>query len=265
MARVISIINAKGGTGKTTTAVNLGAYLAVLGQKTLLIDFDPQFNATIGLGIKYQDNETIYHTLLADQDVESVIKPTLLSNLEVVPSSADLAGALVELVNLPNRERYLKNFIDKISSRYDFVLIDLGPNLNLLTINGLVASDEVLIPTQCDYYSLEGLNQLLQTINLVRDNLGHPVKVAGALLTMYDKREKLSREVAKEVRRRFPYHVYDVEIPRAIALAEAPSFQKPIILYAPQNLGALAYERLAKEIIAQDAQIPDSPDSEVSS
>ena len=145
MARVISIINAKGGTGKTTTAVNLGAYLAVLGQKTLLIDFDPQFNATIGLGITYKDNETIYHALLADQDIESVIKPTLLSNLEVFPSSADLAGALVELVNLPNRESYLKNFIDKVSSRYDFILIDLGPNLNLLTINGLIASDEVLL------------------------------------------------------------------------------------------------------------------------
>ncbi len=251
MTRVISIMNAKGGTGKTTTAMNLGAYLAIFGKKTLLIDFDSQFNATIGLGVTSAADETIYHILLAGQTQERVIKQTYLTNFEIVPASADLAGALVELVNLPDREYYLRNFIEKIRDRYDFILIDLGPSLNLLTVNGLLASDEVLIPIQCEYYSLEGLSQLLQIIDLIKNNLGHPLEVAGALLTMYDKRERLSREVAREVRRRFPYHVYDTEIPRSVALAEAPSFQKPIVLYSPQNPGALAYERLARELISQ--------------
>jgi chromosome partitioning protein len=162
-----------------------------------------------------------------------------------------LAGALIELVNLPDRENYLKNFVTRISPKYDFILIDLGPSLNLLTINGLIAAEEVLVPIQCEYYSLEGLNQLLETIELIRNNLGHPIKVAGALLTMYDKRERLSREVAREIRRRFPFHVYETEIPRSVSLAEAPGLKKPIMLYAPQSAGALAYERLAKELIEQ--------------
>lgn len=251
MTRVISIMNAKGGTGKTTTAMNLSAYLAIAGKKTLLIDFDPQFNATVGLGVRFEPDETIYHVLLAGQAPERVIKRTALANLDFVPASADLAGALVELVNLPDREQYLKNFIKRIKHLYDFILIDFGPSLNLLTINGLIASDEVLIPVQCEYYSLEGLSQILKIIELVQVNLNHPIKVAGALLTMYDKREKLSREVAREVRRRFPYYVYEIEIPKSVALAEAPSFQKPVILYAPQSAGALAYERLAREIINQ--------------
>ncbi len=252
MTRVISIMNAKGGTGKTTTAMNLGAYLAIFNKKTLIIDFDPQFNASIGLGVTYDKEETIYHALLAGQAPERVIKKTYLTNLEIVPASFDLAGALVELVNLPDREFYLKNFVDRLRKNYDFIIIDLGPSLNLLTINGLVASDEVIIPIQCEYYSLEGLSQILEIIELIRNNLGVPLKIAGALLTMYDKREKLSREIAKEVRRRFPYHVFETEIPRSVALAEAPKFQKPIVLYAPQSLGALAYERLAKEIISQE-------------
>lgn len=251
MTRVISIMNAKGGTGKTTTAVNLSAYLAMFGQKVLLIDFDPQFNATVGLGVSHGDEETIYHALLGGQPLEKVVKGTTLRNLEMIPASADLAGALIELVNLPDRERYLRNLLEQIKHRYDFIFIDFGPSLNLLTINGLLASDEVLIPVQCDYYSLEGLSQILKVVDLIQKNIGHPLKVAGALLTMYDKREKLSREVAREVRRRFPYHVYDIDIPRAVALAEAPSFQKPIILYAPQSPGALAYERLAQELIGQ--------------
>ena len=252
MTRVIAICNQKGGVGKTTTAMNLSAYLAMAGKRTLLIDFDPQFNATVGVGIKPASDETIYHILLANVAPERVIKQTQLSNFEIAPASADLAGALIELVDLPDRERYLKNFVEKIRDKYDFIFIDLGPSLNLLTINGLLASDEVLVPVQCEYYSLEGLSQLLETINLVRDNLGHPLKIAGALLTMYDKNVKLSREVAREIRRRFPYHVFDVEIPRSVALAEAPSFQKPIMLYAPQSPGALAYERLAKELTEQE-------------
>lgn len=267
MARVIAVCNQKGGVGKTTTAMNLSAYLALLGKKTLLIDFDPQFNATIGVGVSHAPDETIYHLLLAGQAEERAIKSTPLYNFEIIPASADLAGALIELVNLPEREFYLKNFIQKILPRYDFILVDLGPSLNLLTINGLLAADEVLVPIQCEYYSLEGLSQLLETIELIRNNLGHDLKIAGALLTMYDRREKLSRDIAKEIRRRFPYKVFDVEIPRSVSLAEAPQFKKPIMLYAPQSSGALAYERLAKEIIGEfvptlSTFIPQSPSSE---
>jgi chromosome partitioning protein len=260
MARVIAISNQKGGVGKTTTAMNLSAYLALLGKKTLLLDFDPQFNATVGIGVTHAPDETIYHILLAGQAPERAVKPTYLSNLSIIPASADLAGALIELVNLPDREYYLRNFIEKIRGGYDFVIIDLGPSLNILTVNGLLAADEVIVPIQCEYYSLEGLGQLLQTIDLIRDNLGHPLKVAGALLTMYDKRERLSREIAREVRRRFPYPVYDIEIPRSVSLAEAPSVKKPVVLYAPQSSGALAYERLAREVMEQkNADIHGSP------
>ncbi len=254
MTRVISIMNAKGGTGKTTTAMNLGAYLALLNRKTLLIDFDSQFNATIGLGVVHLPQETIYHALLTNQSLEKVIKKTYFTNFDVIPASADLAGALVELVGLQNREYFLKRIVDQLRGRYDFILIDLGPSLNLLTINGLLASDEVIIPIQCEYYSLEGLGQLVEVIDLIKNNLKHPLKVAGALLTMYDKRERLSREVAREVRKRFPYYVYETEIPRSVALAEAPSFKKPVVLYAPQSQGALAYEKLAKEVIEQGEQ-----------
>jgi chromosome partitioning protein len=251
MARVIAICNQKGGVGKTTTAMNLAAYLAILGNRTLLIDFDPQFNATVGLGVTHESNETIYHALLAGQVPERTIKRTHLAHLDVVPASPDLAGALIELVNLPGREYVLRNFVAHVGPQYDFIFIDLPPSLNLLTVNGLLAAHEVIIPVQCEYYSLEGLSQLLQTIHLIRDHLSHPLKVGGALLTMYDKREKLSREVAREVRRRFPHKVYDVEIPRSVSLAEAPSLHKPVVLHAPQSPGALAYERLAREVLMQ--------------
>jgi len=249
MARVIAILNQKGGVGKTTTAMNLSAYLALSGKRTLLIDFDPQFNATVGMGVSHGSDETIYHLLFAEQELSRAIKQTSLFNLDMIPASADLAGALVEIIEVEEREWMLRRLIDRVRDRYDFIFIDLGPSLNLLTVNGLLAADEVIVPIQCEYYSLEGLGQLVQTITLIRENLGHPLEVMGALLTMFDKREKLSREVAREVRRRFPHRVFDVEIPRSVSLAEAPSYRKPIMLYDPQSIGAQAYERLAREVI----------------
>lgn len=253
MSRVIAVCNAKGGVGKTTTAMNLGAYLAVQGKRVLLIDFDPQANASSGLGVDIKTLEhSIYHGLAGLVPHERIIKNLPIFNFHLIPADNNLAGLLIELVDVEERELVLRKFINAIKHKYDYIFIDLSPSLTLLTINGLMAADEVLIPIQCEYYSLEGLSQLLETVDLIRNNLGHNLKVNGGLLTMYDKNQKLSREVAREIRKRFPYYVYNVEIPRAVALAEAPSFKKPIILYAPQNPGALAYERLAKEILEQE-------------
>jgi chromosome partitioning protein len=256
MARVISICNQKGGVGKTTTAVNLGAYLAAGGRRALLVDFDPQANASSALGYGHQGSGySVYHGILGQAKPEEIIKPTQLFNFHFVPSAPHLAGALVELVGVPEREYFLRKFLNQLRHNYDYVLIDLPPSLSLLTVNGLVASDEVMIPVQAEYYSLEGLGQLLETINLVRNNLRHPLKIIGALITMYDKREHLSREVAKNLRRHFPHPVFEAEIPRSVALAEAPSFSKPILLYRPDSSGALAYRRLAEEIINQEKDL----------
>ena len=253
MAKVISICNQKGGVGKTTAAINLSTYLAVLGKKILLIDFDPQANATSGFGFNPKElNDTIYHGILGYAGLENLIKNTKIFNHHLIGANQHLAGALVELVNLPEREFYLRRFINRLRPEYDYIFIDLPPSLSLLTVNGLVASDEVLIPIQCEYYGLEGLSQLLETVDLINENLNRDIKIAGGLLTMYDKREKLSREVAVEVRRHFPYYVYETEIPRCVSLAESPSFGKPIILYDSNSSGALAYERLAKEIINKE-------------
>ncbi len=253
MAKVISVCNAKGGVGKTTTAVNLSVYLAVLGKKVLLIDFDPQANASSGLGFPPKlENNSIYHGIAGYAAIENLIKNTTIFNHHLIPANQHLAGALVELVNVDEREYYLRKFINRLRHEYDYIFIDLAPSLNLLTINGLVASDEVIIPVQCEYYSLEGLGQLLETIDLINKNLGRDIKVAGGLLTMYDKREHLSREVAKNVRLHFPFYVYEVEIPRSVSLAEAPSFSKPIILYNPISAGAKAYERLAREVLERE-------------
>jgi chromosome partitioning protein len=253
MTRVIAICNAKGGVGKTTTSINLSTYLAVLGKKVLLIDFDPQANATSGLGINPKElNDTIYHGILGYAGIENLIKNTKIFNHHLIPANQHLAGALVELVNLEEREFYLKKFINRLRPEYDYIFIDLPPSLSLLTVNGLAAADEVLIPIQCEYYGLEGLSQLLETIDLINNNLNQNIKIAGALLTMYDKREKLSREVAFEVRKHFPHYVFGNEIPRCVSLAEAPSFGKPIILYNPGSSGAMAYERLAREMINRE-------------
>lgn len=231
----------------------------------MLIDFDPQANASSALGHTYSSSGiSVYHGILNQVPAEEAVKPSQLFNFHFVPSAPHLAGALVELVDVPERECFLRRFVNQLRHKYDYVLIDLPPSLSLLTVNGLVASDEVLIPVQAEYYSLEGLGQLLETINLVKNNLRHPLSVAGALVTMYDKREHLSREVAKNLRRHFPHPVFETEIPRSVALAEAPSFSKPVLLYRPDSPGALAYHRLAEEIIKQEKSLS-SPAETISS
>jgi chromosome partitioning protein len=246
----------------TTTAVNVGAYLAALGRKVLLIDFDPQANASSALG--HAPSEvlpSVYHGVIGAAPYGDVIRATQIFNYHVIPSAPHLAGALVEFVEAPEREYFLRKFVNQFRHHYDYILIDLPPSLSLLTVNGLVAADEIIIPVQAEYYSLEGLGQLLETIALIETNLRHPIRIAGAVLTMYDGREHLSREISKNLRRHFPHHVFDVEIPRAVALAEAPSFGKPILLYKPDSEGAFAYRRLADEIIAQekDLHVPKDP------
>ena len=257
MARVMAVCNMKGGVGKTTTSVNLAAYLAASGRKTLLIDFDPQSNASTALGHSRPEGGgvNVYDGILGKAAPIELVQKSDISRCDYIPSHPNLAGITVELLDKPRREFYLEKFIDPFRQIYDYILIDLPPSVSLLTVNGLVASDEVLIPVQCEYYGLEGLGQLLETIDLINKNLGRNIRIAGALITMYDGREHLSIEVSKEVRRKFSGHVYDVEIPRSIALAEAPSFGKPILLYAPETPGARAYERLSREVVAQEKDV----------
>ncbi len=253
MAQIISLVNQKGGVSKTTTAINLASYLAAMGKYVLLVDIDPQANATSGIGF---DTETLplnlYHSLIGGLLPEEIIRKTKLFGYDILPSNSDLAGATVELVNMSNREFKLYELLRRIRTNYDYILIDCPPSLGLLTVNGLVAADEVIIPVQCEYYALEGLGQLLKTIELVQDNLGSPIKIKGALLTMYDKRNRLSRQVRKEMDRNFAGYVFESIIPRCVKLAEAPSFGQSIIQYNPRSKGARAYQNLAKEIINLD-------------
>jgi chromosome partitioning protein len=253
MARVIAICNAKGGVGKTTTAVNLGAYLAVAGKRVLLVDLDPQGNASSALGHNPLNVErSVYHGLLGEAEPRELVKPSIIYNFHLIPSAPHLAGALIELVNLENREYRLRNFLHHIRHEYDYIIIDLSPSLTLLTINALIAADEVMIPVQAEYYSLEGLGQLLQTIELLKNNLDHPIKIAGAVLTMTDPAARFSREVAENLRAHFPHYVFKTEIPRSTPLAEAPSFARPVILHRPDSDGALAYQELARELVRQE-------------
>jgi chromosome partitioning protein len=256
MARVIAVSNQKGGVGKTTTTVNTAAYLAALGRRALVIDFDPQANASSALGRSPANLEhSIYHGIIGEKQPHELILPSSLHNLHLIPASSHLSGILIELVDQPQREYFLRKFVNKIRHWYDYIFIDLPPSLSLMTVNGMVAADELLIPVQSEYYSLEGLGQLLQTVNLIRDNLGHDLRIAGAVLTMHDKRERLSREVARNLREHFPNLVFPVEIPRSVALAEAPSFSKPVVLYKPDSPGARAYEDLARLLIVQEEAI----------
>lgn len=250
MARTIVIANQKGGVGKSSVATNLPVFLAEQNKKVLLVDMDSQANATLSLGFKPRSLPlSIYHALMDQISPSAVIRKSPFFGYEIMPASPDLSGATVELVTAENREFKLRQILDKVKEPYDFIIIDSPPSLGLLTINALCAADEVLIPIQCEYLALEGLEQLLDTIKLVKNNLGHDLKVAGALLTMYSRNSKLSREVAKELRRNFPGYVFDTVIPRAVVLAEAPKFGKTILQYAPESLATKAYRELAQEVI----------------
>ncbi len=250
MAMVLGIANQKGGVGKTATAVNLSTYLAALGRKVLLVDLDPQANATSGLGVDPRKVDfSVYHAINNKISTAQAIRNTELFGYHLLPSSFDLAGASVELVNMKNREFRLNDALTKVRHEYDYIVIDSPPSLGLLTINGLVASDEILIPVQCEYYALEGLAQLLETVDVIKSNLGKDINILGAVLTMYDKRNKLDRSIAKEVRRNFPGYVFDAVIPRNVDLAEAPGHGKTIFQFNPSSQGALAYKQLAEEVI----------------
>jgi chromosome partitioning protein len=255
MGRIVCISNQKGGVGKTTTAINLAASLAAAERKTLLVDLDPQGNAGSGLGIdKSQLPGSIYDALIDDRVIDELIQPTELRYLDVVPATADLTGAEVELVNLPNREKRLKAILDPLKRKYDYVLIDCPPSLGLLTLNALAASDAVLIPLQTEFYAMEGLAQLLSTIELVQRNLNPKLSVDGIVLTMFDSRANISHQVSDEVRRVFPQLVFDTVVPRNVRLAESPSFGKPVLLYDIRSRGCEAYLAVARELLKRDKQ-----------
>jgi len=253
MAKIISLVNQKGGVGKTTTAINLATYLAEAGKFVLLVDLDPQGNASSGLGFNIREiPQSLYHAMIGQVHPKHVIIKTPMTGHDLIPSSQDLAGAGIELVHMDNREFKLYDVLRQIRTDYDYIIIDSPPSLGLLTINGLVASDEVLIPVQTEYYALEGLSQLLETINLVRENLQPDLKVMGAVLTMFDRRNRLARQVVREMRDHFPGHVFDSVIPRSVRLAEAPSFGKSILGFDAFSKGARSYKNLAREIIERD-------------
>ena len=253
MGRIIAIVNQKGGVGKTTTAVNLGAYLAWLGKFVLLVDIDPQGNASSGLGV---DPATVvkgvYDVIIGQLTARDIIIPTIHQGYKVAPATQDLAGARIELVHLENREYMLAKALLEIKNDYDYVIIDCPPSLDLLTINGLVAADEILIPVQAEYLALEGLGQLLNTVELIKQNLKPELGVLGAVVTMYDKRNKLSQQVVKDLREHFPHHVFDTIVPRNVRLTEAPSFGQSILSYDARSVGGRAYEQLAREIITKE-------------
>ncbi len=262
MSVIISVVNQKGGVGKTTTAVNLAAGLAEAGKFVLLVDLDPQGNATSGLGLKFQEMEKgLYHALMSQHRIHDVTYNTSHAGLRIVPSSPDLAGANVELVSVEGRESKLSDILSEVRHAYDYIIIDSPPSLGLLTLNGLVAADKIMIPVQAEYYALEGLGQLLKTIDLVRDNIKPEIEVMGAVVTMYDSRNRLSEEVMQELVKYFPNTIFGAVIPRTVRLAEAPSFGKSIFHYEPGGKAAKSYERLAQEVMAMFEK-PATPENE---
>lgn len=254
MGKIIAVANQKGGVGKTTTTVNLSTILAKRGKKVLLLDTDPQGNATSGLGVEKESGLSTYDLLVADVAAEDIIQETAIKNLSISPSNLNLAGAEVQLVSMMSREQRMKEKLDAIKDDYDYILIDCPPSLGLITLNAFTASDSVLIPVQCEYYALEGLGQLLNTVELVKKHLNKNLYVEGALLTMYDIRTNLANQVVREVKKFFQNKVYKTVIPRNVRVSEAPSYGMPITIYDPKSKGAKSYEKFAKEFLKINEQ-----------
>lgn len=248
---ILSVTNQKGGVGKTTSAINISAGLALKKKRVLLLDLDPQGNATSGLGIQ-KDNMGIYDVMINGEDIKNVIMDTQIETLKIIPSNIDLSGATVEMVALKDRERLLKNALDKVKDDFDYVIIDCPPSLDLLTVNAFTASDKVLVPIQCEYYALEGLGQLVNTIMLIKKRLNPDLDIDGVVCTMFDSRTNLSQQVVDEVKKYFAKKVYKTAIPRNVRLAEAPSFGEPIQIFDAYCPGALAYKALCQEIIERN-------------
>ena len=249
VGKIISVANQKGGVGKTTTTINLSTMLAKKGKKVLLIDADPQGNATSGVGAEKEVEYSTYDILVSDVEMVQALEKTIIKNLLVCPSNINLAGAEVELVSMMSREQRLKEKLEEVKDKFDYILIDCPPSLGLITLNAFTASDSVLIPVQCEYYALEGLGQLINTINLVKKHLNKHLEIEGALLTMYDARTNLSNQVVKEVKKYFGDKVYKTVIPRNVRLSEAPSYGMPITEYDPRSKGAKTYEKFTKEFL----------------
>jgi chromosome partitioning protein len=254
MGKIISLANQKGGVGKTTTAINLAASLATLGKKVLLVDADPQANASSGLGIDIRTLEfTIYECLIDNVPTVQAIHPTEVKNLFILPSHIDLVGAEIEMLNLENREKVMQNILNPLKNDYDYLLIDCSPSLGLITVNALTASDSVIIPVQCEYFALEGISKLLNTIKIIKSKLNKTLEIEGFLLTMYDNRLRLANQVYAEVKKHFQGMVFDAVITRNVRLSEAPSYGKPVLLYDSESKGSANYMELAKELIAKNA------------